>query len=136
MILYHGWNDPAISPWNTIAYYKQVTETMGESKVDSFVRLYMVPGMEHCAGGPGATAFGQLGIATTAGPANGVFDALQVWVEKGQPDSTVIASKSAPGPGGSMKTVMTRPLCAYPSIATYKGSGDTSDAANFACTKP
>jgi feruloyl esterase len=136
LILYHGWNDQAISPWNTLSYYKQVQQTMGEQKADSFTRLYMVPGMEHCFGGPGATAFGQLGIATSRGPANGLFDALQDWVEKGAPDDNVIASKAAPAADGSWKTVMTRPLCAYPTVAKYKGSGDTSDAVNFACAKP
>jgi feruloyl esterase len=136
LILYHGWNDPAISPWNTIAYYKQVQQAMGEQKADSFSRLYMVPGMEHCFGGPGVSAFGQFGVATTKGPPNGLFDALQDWVEKGAPDQDVIASKLIPSADGSMKAVMTRPLCAYPAIAKYKGSGDTTDAANFSCVNP
>jgi len=136
LILYHGWNDQAISPWNTVAYYKHVQQTMGAQKAESFTRLYMVPGMEHCYGGPGATAFGQFGIGTAKGPSNGLFDSLQDWVEKGAPDETVFATKFAPGAGGSMKPAMTRPLCAYPAIATYSGSGDPTDAANFACTKP
>ena len=136
LILYHGWNDPAISPWNTIAYYKQVQQAMGEQKADSFSRLYMVPGMEHCFGGPGVSAFGQFGVATTKGSPNGLFDALQDWVEKGAPDQDVIASKLIPSADGSMKAVMTRPLCAYPAIAKYKGSGDTTDAANFSCVNP
>jgi hypothetical protein len=136
LILYHGWNDPAISPWNTIAYYKQVQQTMGEQKADSFTRLYMVPGMEHCAGGPGAAAFGQLGMSTAKGPSYGLFDSLENWVEKGAPVEDVVATRFAPGANGAMKPVMTRPLCAYPAVAEYKGSGDTSDAANFVCTKP
>ena len=136
LILYHGWNDQAISPWNTVAYYTHVQQTMGAQKAESFTRLYMVPGMEHCYGGPGATAFGQFGIGTAKGPSNGLFDSLQDWVEKGAPDETVFATKFAPGAGGSMKPAMTRPLCAYPAIATYSGSGDPTDAANFACTKP
>jgi feruloyl esterase len=135
LILYHGWNDPAISPWNTVAYYKQVKQTMGEQKADTFTRLYMIPGMEHCSGGPGASAFGQFGIETAKGPKYGLFDSLQDWVEKGSPDDGVIASKYAPGADGSMKIVMTRPLCAYPSVAQYKGSGDPNDAANFVCAK-
>jgi feruloyl esterase len=132
LILYHGWNDQAISPWNTIAYYKQVQQTMGAQKADSFTRLYMIPGMEHCFGGPGATAFGQFGIGTAKGPSNGLFDSLQDWVEKGAPDESVFATKF----DGAMKPVMTRPLCAYPAVATYSGTGDPMDAANFACTKP
>jgi feruloyl esterase len=136
LILYHGWNDQAISPWNTIAYYKEVQQTVGDQKAESFTRLYMVPGMEHCYGGPGATAFGQFGIGTAKGPANGLFDSLQDWVEKGSPDEAVFATKFAPGADGKTTSVMTRPLCAYPAVATYNGSGDSADAANFACMKP
>ena len=66
---------------------------MGAKQAESFVRLYMVPGMEHCAGGPGPSAFGQLGIATTGGPKYGVFDALVDWTEKGVAPQTVIATK-------------------------------------------
>jgi feruloyl esterase len=133
LILYHGWNDQAISPWNTIAYYKQVQQTMGDQKAESFTRLYMVPGMEHCYGGPGATAFGQFGIGTAQGSSNGLFDSLQDWVEKGSPDEAVFATKFVSGADGAMKSVMTRPLCAYPAVATYNGSGDSTDGANFAC---
>jgi hypothetical protein len=136
LILYHGWNDPAISPWNTIAYYKDVQKAMGDAKAESFTRLYMIPGMEHCAGGPGASAFGQFGMGTVKGPQYGLFDSLQDWVEKGSPDVDVVATKYGPDTSGAMKPVLTRPLCAYPAVATYKGSGDSNDAANFACQKP
>jgi Tannase and feruloyl esterase len=131
LIMYHGWNDPAISPWNSIAYYTSVQKTMGAETASSFTRLYMVPGMEHCAGGPGPAAFGQLGIPTTNGPKYGVFDALVGWVEKGDPADTVMATKYAP----DNKVEMTRPLCPYPAVAKYKGTGDTNDAANFGCGK-
>jgi hypothetical protein len=132
LILYHGWNDPAISPWNSIAYYQTVQDVMGAKQADSFVRLYMVPGMEHCAGGPGPSAFGQLGIPTTGGPKYGVFDALVDWREKGVAPQTVIATKY----DSDKKVTMTRPLCPYPAVAKYKGTGDTNEAANFACSKP
>jgi Tannase and feruloyl esterase len=136
LILYHGWNDPAISPSNTVAYYKEVKKTMGEVKADSFVRLYMVPGMEHCAQGPGASAFGQFGMETAKGPKYGLFDSLESWVEKGSPAEDVVATKFAPGEGGAMKAVITRPLCAYPKVAKYNGSGDSNDAASFTCSQP
>jgi feruloyl esterase len=136
LILYHGWNDAAISPWNTIAYYKNVQEKMGAQKADSFVRLYMIPGMEHCAGGPGASSFGQFGLETAKGPKYGLFDSLESWVAKGTPADDVAATKYAPGADGVTKAVMTRPLCAFPSVARYKGSGDPSNAANFECAKP
>jgi hypothetical protein len=105
---------------------------MGDAEASGFLRLYMVPGMEHCAGGPGPAAFGQLGIPTTGGPKYGVFDALVDWVEKGVPAENVIATKYSP----DNKVTMTRPLCPYPALAKYKGTGDTNDAASFACTKP
>ena len=131
LILYHGWNDPAISPWGTIAYYRSVQQTMGAQKVAGFAQLYMAPGVEHCVGGPGPSAFGQLGIPTTGGPKYGAFDALVDWVEKGTPAGTVIATKY----NADNKAIMTRPLCPYPELAKYKGTGDTNDAANFVCGK-
>ncbi len=136
LILYHGWDDPAIPPGSTIDYYESVEKQMGQEKTASFVRLYVVPGMEHCYGGPGATAFGQLGIPTAAGPKFGVFDSLENWVEKGSPDPSVIATKYSTGKDGAMKTVFTRPLCAWPKVARYSGTGDPNDAANFACVGP
>jgi feruloyl esterase len=136
LILYHGWNDPAISPWNTIAYYKKVGETMGQGKAQSFVRLYMAPGMEHCLGGPGPSAFGQFGMAAAKGPQFGLFDSLQNWVEKGTPDEDIFATKYAPGADGALKPVMTRPLCSYPKVAKYNGSGDSNDAGSFTCAEP
>jgi feruloyl esterase len=133
LILYHGWNDAAISPWNTVEYYKQVQQTMGAEKAGGFVRLYMAPGMEHCTGGPGPSALGQFGLSPAKGPRFGIFDSLQDWVEKGTPVEDVFATKYAPGADGKMKPVMTRPLCAYPKVAKYKGTGDSSDPASFEC---
>lgn len=132
LILYHGWNDPAISPWNTVAYYKSVQQTMGAEKAASFVQLYMVPGMEHCYNGPGASAFGQLGIPTAKAPQFGVFDSLVDWVEKGAQDENIVATKY----DAAMKPLLTRPLCAYPKVAKYNGTGDTNDAASFTCAAP
>lgn len=129
LILYHGWNDPAISPWSTVAYYQKVRKTMGADKEDSFVRLYMVPGMEHCIGGPGASVFGQLGTETSAEPKHGIFDALESWVEKGTPNEEIIATKY----DAQRKAEFTRRLCSYPRIAKYKGTGDEKDAVNYAC---
>ncbi len=58
------------------------------------------------------------------------------WVEKGSPSDDVTATKYAPGEGGAMKPVMSRPLCPYPEVAKYKGSGDSNDAASFQCARP
>jgi len=134
LVLYHGWNDQAISPWNTIDYYKSVQHKMSDT--DSFLRLYMVPGVEHCAGGPGASFFGQFGLQTAKDPSYGLFDSLVSWVEKGAPEENVTATKYGQGENGAPKVVMTRPLCAYPKAAKYSGSGDTNEATNFSCVAP
>jgi Tannase and feruloyl esterase len=133
LILYHGWNDPAISALNTVNYYESVVKKMGEKGTEAFARLYMVPGMQHCGGGPGATEFGaESAVLGPKDAEHSVSLALEQWVEKGIPPGTVIASKFEQGdPTKGPK--MTRPLCAYPQMAKYKGSGDTNDAANFTC---
>ena len=134
VIIYHGWNDAAISPLSAINYYDSVVKTMGQREADSFVRLYMVPGLQHCAGGPGTDVFGQIGISTAFDARHDIYLAVEDWVEKGTAPSTIIAAKlDAPGPSG--KVTMSRPLCAYPQQAKYKGTGDPNDAANFTCTK-
>ena len=135
LIIYHGWNDSGISPLNTINYYESVESKMGKQDTDSFLRLYMVPGMQHCGGGPGPDVFGQMGFSSPNDPQHNMYLALEQWVEKGAEPSTVIATKeAASGSVGGVK--VTRPLCAYPQVAKYKGSRDTNDAANFACGAP
>jgi Tannase and feruloyl esterase len=132
LILYHGWSDPAISPFNTINYYNGVVQTMGVENAGSFVRLYMVPGMQHCIGGKGPDSFGQLGTTTAKGPEHGVYDALEQWVESGTAPEAIVATKYVDD--NSAKGVrMTRPLCPYPQTAVYKGTGDSNDSANFEC---
>jgi feruloyl esterase len=133
LILYHGWNDPAIPAVNTVNYYQSVIAKMGQKDADSFVRLYMVPGMQHCEGGPGADSFGQVGQLVFDDPEKSVDAALVQWVEKGTTPGTIIASKFGEDAQHSVK--MTRPLCTYPHAATYKGSGDTNRAENFVCGK-
>jgi feruloyl esterase len=66
--MYHGWNDQAIAPENSVKYYTGVADTLGREQVNQFVRLFMVPGMEHCRGGPGPNTFDAVA-------------ALEVWVE-------------------------------------------------------
>ena len=131
LIIYHGWNDPAISPLNSVNYYKSVITRMGASQTGQFVRLYMAPGVGHCAGGVGPGSFGQLGMTTAKGPKYGLADALEAWVEKGTAPGDITATKY----NGS-NVVMTRPLCVYPAIPKYNGTGDTNDAASFVCASP
>jgi feruloyl esterase len=116
LLLYHGWADPAISAYGTIAYYdKAVRKAGGKAAADNFVRLFLAPGMHHCRGGPGPDDFDTL-------------TALERWVEKGEAPVKLIASKEAEG-----KVVRSRPLCPEPQRARYTGSGSIDDAANFRC---
>jgi len=132
LIVYHGWSDAAISPLNSIDYFQAVEKTMGVKQTDGFVRLYMAPGMTHCAGGPGPDNFGQLGV-DKGDAQHSVTKALERWVEDGAAPEAIAATKYKAGPGSDV--VRTRPLCPYPQVAKYKGSGSTDDAANFACVK-
>src|SRR5579864_1588691 len=131
LIVYHGWNDPAITALNTVNYYQSVVAKMGQREVDAFARLYMVPGMQHCDNGPGADSFGQVGRLTFDDPKHSVNASLVEWVEGGVAPETIIASKYAAD--DMQHALMTRPLCAYPKAIKYKGAGDTNDAANFTC---
>jgi len=116
LISYHGWADFGPSPLNTLDYFKKVQTVVGESS--AFYRLFMIPGMGHCAGGPGTDQFDKMAAITG-------------WVEHGTAPNSLIASHLTKG-----KVDRTRPLCAYPEIAKYKGTGSTDDAANFMCGKP
>jgi feruloyl esterase len=118
LILYHGWNDNLIAPRNTLNYYSSVQKTLTPARTAESVRLFMVPGMGHCGGGDGLTTFE-------------AFDALDQWVEKGNAPEQVIATRNSVG-----RVDRNRPVCAYPKIAKYKGSGSVDDAANFTCMVP
>jgi len=122
LLMYHGWNDSLIAPQNSINYYNSVAGAMGGSdKVQDSIRLFMAPGMEHCGGGDGPSDF------DTISP-------FELWVEKGKAPDRIIAAHPAAGTA-SAKPDRTRPLCPYPQVAKYKGSGSTDDASNFVCTK-
>jgi feruloyl esterase len=116
LLQYHGWADPGIPPQSSVNYYKSVLDRLGgKAKVDDSYRLFMVPGMGHCGGGDGTSTFDMV-------------SALDQWVVQGNAPEQIPASKVVNG-----ATVRTRPLCPYPQVATYKGSGSTDDAANFSC---
>lgn len=134
LILYHGWNDAAISALNTINYYSAVESKMGKADTDAFSRLYMVPGMQHCGGGPGANSFGQLGEGAPD-PQHNLELALEQWVEKGNVPFEIVATRFVDDdPTKGVK--FTRPLCPYPQVAKFKGTGDPNDAVNFVCASP
>jgi tannase/feruloyl esterase len=134
LILYHGWSDAALPPTNTIHYFNEVTAKMGRREVDSFMRLYMVPGMQHCGGGPGTDSFGAFVNAVPADAQHDLTVAIERWVEAGVAPNEIIASKRQSNDPKSAVT-RTRPLCPYPLVARYKDSGSTDDAANFVCAK-
>jgi feruloyl esterase len=117
LLLYHGWNDTAISAGNTINYYSSVLAKMG-SKQDNWVRLFMAPGMQHCGNGPGPSQVNYLA-------------ALERWRESGTAPDQLVASRVT-----NNRVDLTRPLCPYPQVAQYKGVGSTNDAANFVCKAP
>ncbi len=131
LILYHGWDDPAISPVHTVNYFDSVVATVGPGAAKS-VRLYMVPGMQHCAGGPGATSFGQNGTDDRSDAGHDIFTSLIEWVENGRAPGTIVASKP-PGERSTKSSNITRPLCPYPQAAKYKGTGDPNSAESFEC---
>lgn len=133
LILYHGWNDPAISALNSVAYYRQVLGGMGEQITDGFVRLYMVPGMQHCFQGPGTDSFGEPGTNVRKDPEHDLQVALEQWVEKNKPPDVIIATKYINVEDRTKGVKMTRPLCPYPQAAKYKGKGDTNQAGSFEC---
>ena len=116
LLSYTGWLDPVVPPQDTVAYYEGVTKTMGgPAATRDFYRLFMAPGMGHCAGGPGPNQFDALG-------------ALEQWVEKGVAPDTMVATHRTAG-----KVDRTRPLCPYPQVARYTGTGSVDEAANFSC---
>ena len=135
LILYHGWNDAALPPQNTINYYQAVQAKLGQRPAAAFTRLYMVPGMQHCTGGPGPNRFGQMVAPEQSDARNDMTMALERWVETGVAPNEIIAIKTQANDAKS-PVVRTRPLCPYPQVARYKGKGSTDEAANFACVNP
>jgi feruloyl esterase len=119
LIMYHGWSDQLIAPGNSLNYYDSVAKKMGGAlKTADEIRLFMVPGMAHCGGGEGPNNFDMV-------------SAMEQWVEQGKAPEQIIASHSQNG------TVdRTRPLCPYPQVARYKGTGSIDDASNFTCAAP
>ena len=92
--------------------------------------------MSHCGGGPGPNVFGQAGAATADDTEHNIYRALEQWVEKGVAPEQLIATRYKDDRNPTQGVKMTRPLCAYPKQAKYKGSGDPNDAASFVCAAP
>jgi feruloyl esterase len=132
LILYHGWADPGIQPLTTVDYYDRVRDTIGQKTAARSMRLFMVPGMLHCAGGPGPNSFGQF-AAGMGDPNTMIGAALQRWVEAGIAPERIIATKRGNDKDPSSEVLRTRPLCAFPIVTHYRGAGSTDNAASFDC---
>ena len=120
LIMWHGWADAALTAFRSIAYLEEAADkTKHGNRLDEFFRLFLAPGMHHCGGGPGPNTLDAL-------------SALESWVEHGiAPEQIVATHRTATG------TVdRTRPLCAYPKEATFRGSGSPDEASNFVCRVP
>jgi hypothetical protein len=115
IVHYHGWADPGVSAKMSVNYYEAAMKTMGEKETKDFYRFFPVPGMFHCGGGPGCGNVDWLAAAVD-------------WVEKGKAPEMLIGGHAEGG-----KTTRTRPICMYPNVAVYKGSGSIDAAENFSC---
>jgi hypothetical protein len=129
LLMSHGWTDGLIPAWNSIAFYRGLLADLPGQQAQDQLRLFMVPGMDHCSGGEGASDFDTLGV-------------MESWAASGKAPERIAASRPAtvqgfPGaPAAPPRAPMARPLCAYPQYAQYKGVGDPADAASFACVAP
>jgi feruloyl esterase len=138
IIQYHGWNDQTLQPAYSPDYYDQVVAANGGLEAtQNFYRLFMVPGMTHCYGGPGATSFGAVGqqIPPLRDATHDIQTAIENWVERGTPPAQLIATKFTDDAAATRTVRLTRPLCLYPTVPRYKGTGDPNDAASFSCVR-
>jgi feruloyl esterase len=117
LLMYHGWADPLVTPDASLIMYKRIADTVGRSAADSLA-LFMVPGMNHCQGGPGTDVFDKAA-------------ALDDWIESGRRPASIAAAHVVAG-----VVDRTRPLCSYPASAHYVGTGSTDEAQNFRCQAP
>ena len=136
LILFHGWNDPAFSVYETIDYYQAVRGRMGNA-VDAFARLYLIPGLQHCTSGPGATYIGGLNVPFRDAE-HDLSAALERWVEEGIAPGEMVATAApdraklaAPAPATPR-----RRICPYPQVPVFGGKGSPDDPAAWACQAP
>ena len=115
LLLYHGWSDPQVTPFNTINFFQRVVAGQGGAGVGTSVQLYMLPGVDHCTGGPGPDTFDKVG-------------AVESWMATGVAPPRIEASHRTSG-----TVARTRPLCPFGQVARWNGSGSTDDAASFSC---
>ena len=119
-------------------YYEQVAKANGGlEKTQEFYRLFLVPGLAHCSGGSGASNFGGVGqqLPPVRDAAHDLVTALEQWVEHGAPPAQFVGTKFTDSEAATRTVQYTRPVCLYPAVARYNGTGDPNDATNFACVK-
>jgi feruloyl esterase len=144
VMAYHGWDDPNIPALSAIEFFDSIvadqarrahlTSAQARGATLRFYRLYMVPGMGHCGGGPGPSDFGQPGHRPMSrDPEHDILTALDRWVEQGAAPKRLIASRTDVG---THKIAMTRPICPYPEEPRWNGKGDPDEAASFTCVVP
>ena len=137
LLLWHGWSDPLNPAGASVDYYRQLAAAQpgGLVSLRRFARLFLVPGVDHCAGGPGADGFWAARPASAPDPEHDMLMALVRWVEQGVAPSRIVASKfldDQPRKGVAFQ----RPLCPYPEVARYRGTGDRTQASSFSCRAP
>jgi len=137
LVIYQGWADPLVVPFQTVTLYNGLVKQFGGlQETQNFARLFMVPGVAHCGGGAGPNAFNSAsvagGIPPSTDPGHDIFSAMIHWVEDGVAPAQVVATKYVDGKPAN-GVAMQRPLCPYPQKAWRKGDGDTNDAASFTC---
>jgi feruloyl esterase len=133
LLLSHGWTDGLIPANNVVRFYEQLRPTLSDQAADSSLRLFMVPGMDHCAGGEGVSEFDTLGTIdawATSGHAPNRIEAMRPAMAGGLPGAPPAGPPPAP------REPMARPLCPYPMYARYDGTGDPQAASSFVCTAP
>jgi feruloyl esterase len=119
LLLYHGWADQQVAPGSSVEFYNAVLDSSGgPEQTSNWIRLFMAPGMAHCSGGEGPDSFDKI-------------SAMEQWVEQGKPPEQIIAAHKTAG-----KIDRTRPLCPYPQVAHYNGTGSIDEASNFSCRLP
>lgn len=133
MIVYHGWANDMVASETSVNYFDSVLRTLGNTGVNNSYRLFMIPGMAHCGGGPGANVLFQSVLAAKIPlePNRDLLTALERWVERGDAPSGFVVSRI--DQGGQI--TRTRLVCHYPSAAAYSGTGDPAQAQNWACRK-
>ena len=142
LLQYHGWSDTLIPPGGSVLYYENVQAFMrrypdprsnGSNPVDTFYRLFMIPGMGHCYGGTGPASIVPTDGVNAADPEYDLMLSLERWVEKDIAPEMVIGSGKVPD---DPTRTMSRPICPYPKMTRYKGTGDTNAADSFECASP